>query len=379
MTDDGAEKAVNSKDVRIRKLFEAEVVRADQDVNLGRAALLVAQEEYPQMPVERYLSRLDMLAEEVQDRLNGESAPPIVLQALLDVLYDRHSFRGNRDVYYDPRNSLLCDVMDRGLGIPLTLGIVLLEVGWRLDLPLVGVNFPGHFLVRFEGEEIRLLVDPFDSGKIHFHEDAQSLLDRVYGGMVRLQPSFLRQASRREMLVRLLTNMKSLYLNVRDDTRALAVVERLLLIHPLAPGEIRDRGTLLARLGRTAEAVEQLEAYLEFSPRATDANRIRTLLERLREEPEADRRSKKRPTTKAAPATDGAKAKPEEASKNPSTTKSKKGPAVEAARKSSPGKKARKRPDPRSEGGPDREERGGGGKRDDDHRDAAGGSRDEDG
>lgn len=301
MTDDGADNAVNPQGIETRKRFEAEVVRADHDVNLGRAALLVAQEEYPQMPVDRYLSRLDLLAEEVRDRLNGEAAQPIVLQELIGVLYERHNFRGNRDVYYDPRNSLLCDVMDRGLGIPLTLGIIMLEVGWRLDLPLVGVNFPGHFLVRFEGDAIRLLIDPFDDGKIHFHDDAQALLDRVYGGMVRLQPSFLRQASRREMMVRLLTNMKSLYLNVRDDTRALAVVERLLLIHPLAPGEIRDRGTLLARLGRTAEAVEQLEAYLEFSPRATDANRIRVLLERLREKPGADRRSKKRPSSERAP------------------------------------------------------------------------------
>lgn len=271
------------------------MVQPDQDLDLARAALLVAREEYPQLPVERYLSRLDLIAEEVQDRLDGESAEPVVLQELISVLYDRNNLRGNREAYYDPRNSLLSDVLDRGLGIPLTLGIVMLEVGWRLKLPLVGVNFPGHFLVRFQGDVVRLLVDPFDSGKIYFDDDAQGLLDRVYGGMVRLQPSFLRQASRREMLARLLTNMKSLYLNVRDDRRALAVVEKLLLIHPLSPGEIRDRGTLLARLNRPAEAVEQLEAYLEFSPRASDANRIRVLLERLRQEAGADRRKAPHP------------------------------------------------------------------------------------
>jgi regulator of sirC expression with transglutaminase-like and TPR domain len=254
----------------------------DDQVNLARAALLVAAEEYPQLPVEPYLVRLDQLSEEVKDRLDSETAPLIVLQELLRVLYRQRGFHGNRESYYDPRNSFLSDVLDRRKGIPLTLGIVVLEVGWRLDLPLEGVNFPGHFLVRYSGEDLSLLVDPFDQGRVRFEDQAQELLDRVYGGMVRLQPGFLKTAGRREMLVRLLTNLKGVYLNVEDHRRALAAVERILLIHPTAPTEIRDRGTLLARMGRTEEALEQLEWYLDYAPEAADAGRIRALVDELK-------------------------------------------------------------------------------------------------
>lgn len=265
-----------------RARFTREVEQADDQIDLARAALLVAQEEYAQLPVEPYLARLDQLAEAVKDRLANETAPVLVLRELLQTLYNRHRFRGNRDAYYDPRNSFLSDVLDREKGIPLTLGIVVLEVGWRLGLPLEGVNFPGHFLVRFQGEEFALLVDPFDGGKLRFEDQAQELLDRVYGGMVRVQPAFLRRAGRRDMIVRLLTNLKGVYLNVGDHRRALAAVERILVIHPTSATEIRDRGTLLARMGRTEEALEQLEWYLDYAPEAADAGRIRELVDQLR-------------------------------------------------------------------------------------------------
>ncbi|MGB1780385.1 MAG: transglutaminase family protein, partial [Longimicrobiales bacterium] len=125
-----------------------ELAGSDVELDLGRASLLIAAEEYPQLCVDLYLARLDQVAEEVKDRLANETAPLIVLEDLLKTLFERRKFRGNRKAYYDPRNSFLNDVLDRGAGIPLTLGIVLLEIGWRLQLPLEGVNFPGHFLVR---------------------------------------------------------------------------------------------------------------------------------------------------------------------------------------------------------------------------------------
>ncbi len=275
-------------DPSLRHRFLTEVGKADEEVNLARAALMVAREEYPQLSEERYLGRLDLLAEETRDRLDDENAHLVVLQEVLDSLYTRHGFRGNRKAYYDPRNSFLNDVLDRGLGIPLTLGIVVLEVGWRLGLPLEGVNFPGHFLVRFSGDAIDLLIDPYDGGAVRFEDEAQELLDRVYGGMIRVQDSFLKAASKREMLVRLLMNLKSLYLNVRDHNRALAVVERILLVRPIAAGEIRDKGVILARMGRKEEALEQLEAYLNVAPDASDSERILALVEDLKNGSGAD-------------------------------------------------------------------------------------------
>ncbi len=270
-----------------RGLLGEAVRKSECDLELGRAALLIAQEEYPQLPVERYMTRLDALAEAAKDRLDGETAGPVVLQEMIRTLYEREGLRGNKEAYHDPRNSFLNDVLDRRLGIPLTLGIILLEVGWRLELPLEGVNFPGHFLVRYRGASHNLLIDPFDNGRIRFEDEAQELLNQVYGGMVRMQDAFLRSATKRDMIHRLLLNLKGLYVNVRDDERALAVVERLLLLRPDSPGERRDRGMLLVKLGRSSEATEQLQRYLEFAPQAVDAVRIRSLVRRLQQEGDA--------------------------------------------------------------------------------------------
>lgn len=264
-----------------RQLFTREVARPDDEMNLARGALLVAREQYPQLPVELYLGRLDQLAEEVRDRLDEETAPPVVLQELLATLFERHGFKGNRDAYYDPRNSFLNDVLDRRLGIPLTLGMVLLEVGWRLGLPLEGVNFPHHFLVRYRGDAVDLLIDPFEGGQVRFEDQAQEFLDRVYGGMVRVRPSFLKGASRRDMLVRLLTNLKGLYLNVGDDPRAAAALERILVLRPDATTERRLLGLVLARMGRSREAAGHLRAFLDEEPDSPEAPRVRALLRGL--------------------------------------------------------------------------------------------------
>jgi regulator of sirC expression with transglutaminase-like and TPR domain len=264
-----------------RSRFAAHITAPEQDVDLALAALLVAAEEYPQLEPELYLRRLDLLAERVRDRLADETAPLVVLHEMNRVLFEDEGFRGNAEAYYDPRNSFLNDVLDRRLGIPLTLSIVYLEVGWRLGVPLTGVNFPGHFLVRYEGAALQLLVDPFQKGEVRFQDQAQELLDRVYGGEVRLQPQYLRRAGKKDIIIRLLANLKGVYLNVRDDARALAAIERILLVRPSAVEETRDRGMVLARVGRVDEAIVELRSYLSTLPDAPDAERVRMLLDEL--------------------------------------------------------------------------------------------------
>lgn len=265
-----------------RKEFAREVERPEEELDLARAALLVAREEYPQLPVDRYIMRLDVLAEETRDRLGSESAPAVVLAEAIRHLFVVRKLRGNRDHYHDPRNSFLNDVLDRGLGIPLTLAVVLLEVGWRLDLPMEGVNFPGHFLVRYSREAVEFLIDPFHGGKIRLREEAQKILDRQHGGIVRLDEHHLNTASKRDMIVRLLLNLKGIYQRSGDHERALSVVERILIVRPTAPSQIRDRGYLLARLGRPEEAVTQLETYLTFAPGARDVDRVEALVRELK-------------------------------------------------------------------------------------------------
>lgn len=266
-----------------RTRFAAEVAKPEPEVDLATAALLIAAEEYPQLVVEPYLRRLDELAERVKDRQWDATAPVVVLQDLSRVLFEEESFRGNREAYYDARNSFLNDVLDRRLGIPITLSVVYLEVGWRLGLPLHGVNFPGHFLVRYDGEALKLLVDPFQGGMIRFEDEAQDLLDHVYGGSVPLQPAFLRIADRKAVLVRMLENLKGTWLNNRDDVRALSALERILLILPDSPDHVRDLGMVLTRLSRLDEAAVALQRYLALVPDAPDAARVRLLLEQLEE------------------------------------------------------------------------------------------------
>jgi regulator of sirC expression with transglutaminase-like and TPR domain len=264
-----------------RTRFAAMVELPDQAIDLASAALLIAAEEYPQLVIESYLRRLDLLAERVRDRLSDETAPVLVLQDLSRVLFTEEGFHGNQEDYYDPRNLFLNDVLDRRIGIPITLSILYLEVGWRLGLPLEGINFPAHFLVGYRGEAMRLLIDPFQNAMVRFEDEAQGLLDNAYGGRVQLRPEFLRAATRKDILVRLLSSLKSIYLNHHDDARALNTIERVLLVRPESIDDIRDRGKTLVRLGREAEAIPLLRDYLQRAPAAADAPSVRVLLDRL--------------------------------------------------------------------------------------------------
>jgi regulator of sirC expression with transglutaminase-like and TPR domain len=264
-----------------RSRFADVVQKPEPEIDLASAALLIAAEEYPQVTPEPYLRRLDELAERARDRLWDATAPIMMLQEVNRVMFEEEGFQGNRTEYYDPRNSFLNDVIDRRRGIPITLSIVYLELGWRLDLPLHGVNFPGHFLVRYAGEAVQLLVDPFQNGMIRFEDEAQALLDHVYGGSVRMQPEFLRIADRRDILIRLLTNLKGNYLNRRDDRRALSAIERILVVRPDSADDERDRGIVLTRLGRDRDATAALNRYLELVPDAPDSARVRLLLDQL--------------------------------------------------------------------------------------------------
>lgn len=267
-----------------RARFADVVGKPEPQIDLALAALLIAAEQYPQLAPEPYLRRLDELAERARDRLWDETAPIVMVQEVSRVLFEEEGFRGNRMEYYDPRNSFLNDVIDRRMGIPITLSILYLEVGWRLGIPLHGVNFPGHFLVRYPGEAVQLLVDPFQNGMVRFEDEAQDLLDHVYGGSVRMQPDFLRRADRRDILVRLLSNLKGNYLNRRDDVRALSAIERVLIVRPDSADDERDRGIVLTRLGREREAAAALQRYLELVPDAPDTARVQLLLDQLETE-----------------------------------------------------------------------------------------------
>ena len=267
-----------------RQNFYQEINQPDAQINLAASALYIAQEEYPDLEVAAYLNALDVMAAEVEERLPVERYPLRMLQSLNQYFYDDLGYTGNTSDYYDPRNSFLNDVIDRRTGIPITLSLVYLEVARRLDFPMVGVNMPGHFLIRPEFQDAGIFVDTFNRGEILFEQDCEERLAQIYGRPVQLQPRFTEAVSSRQLLTRMLTNLKFIYLNRKDLSRALAAVERILLLFPDAPMELRDRGLLYYQLGYLSKASQDLEIYLAMLPNAADADAIRRLLEQIRDE-----------------------------------------------------------------------------------------------
>lgn len=266
-----------------REAFWSEIQQPAERIDLARAALAIAREEYPDLDPEPYLARLDAMAEAIAPALPPERYPLRVLQAISRHLFEELGFRGNRDRYYDPRNSFFNDVLDRRTGIPITLSLVYLEVARRLDFPMVGVGMPGHFIIRPDREEMELFVDAFAGGEILFPQDCADRLAQIYGQPAILRPEFLQPVDTRRFLVRMLTNLKAIYVNGNDVPRALAAVERILLLVPDTSGELRDRGLLYYQLDRWGEARRDLETYLARVPDAGDRPWVRQLLDRLGE------------------------------------------------------------------------------------------------
>ena len=265
--------------------FYSEIHQPDEQIDLAKAALYIAQEEYPDLDVDAYMNALDVMAAEVEERLPVERYPLRIIQSLNKYLYDDLGYKGNTSDYYDPRNSYLNEVIDRHTGIPITLSLVYLEIARRLDFPMVGIGMPGHFLIRPEFEDTGIFVDAFNQGEILFEQDCEQRLAQIYGHPVPLQPMFLQPVSPRQLLVRMLTNLKFIYLNRKDLARALAAVEYILLLLPDAAMELRDRGLLYYQLGYKSNASQDLEIYLAMLPNAEDADAIRRLIEQLNRNP----------------------------------------------------------------------------------------------
>lgn len=249
---------------------------------LDHAALLIAAEEYCNLVIETYLSKLDRLAERVAAQLHSDAGPYETLDRMRTVLCEEEGFTGNTQEYYDPRNSFLNEVLDRKTGIPIALATVYMEIGRRIDFRLDGIGFPGHFLVKHVTPNEDIIVDPFHGGQILRRDDLQSRLDASFGGRVRNEPSLLRSVTSTELLFRMLSNLKAIYLHTRDSARALAAVERMLVLDPKQSREQRDRGVLLARLDRPYEALSVLARYRELEPDAQDADDVDSLMEQLK-------------------------------------------------------------------------------------------------
>jgi len=262
--------------------FAREVSRPDPDIDLARAALTIARGEYPGLDIDAYLERLATLADMAMSvRQTGD--PLGRLHRLREYLFEEQGFRGNVEDYYDPRNSYLNEVLDRRLGIPITLSLVLIEVGQRLGLQMEGIGLPGHFVTgaRVGGESV--LLDPFNGGAILTGEACGDLVARAVGRPVELTAEQFVPVTKRQFLARVLTNLKGAYWRREAWRKAVTVIDRLLVLTPEAGAEWRDRGTAWTSLGEWARGLADWERYLTQCPDAADHEKVRTQFRRIRQ------------------------------------------------------------------------------------------------
>jgi regulator of sirC expression with transglutaminase-like and TPR domain len=261
---------------------------AAEPPRLDLAALAIAMLNQPELDAPACLHTLDALAARVQMEVERHTDHGEVLgglSALRHVLADIEGFRGNEEDYQAPENSFLDQVLERKVGLPISLSVLYLEVARRAGIPLYGVPFPGHFLVACDSGDHKLVVDPFHGGTILTEEGCKELLRQV-APQLRFNPSMLAPAPVELIVYRMLSSLRRVYLEREECERGLAVVDLLLMLAPNHPGELRTRAALLATLGAYRAALQDVERCLELSPEAPDRDRLELTVRELRERAE---------------------------------------------------------------------------------------------
>ena len=268
--------------------WEEIVSRPEESIDLAEAALAIAAEEYRGLDIPDYLARIDEMGATLRQRLRRDITTTETIIALNHYLFDELGFSGNATDYYDPRNSYLNEVLDRRLGIPITLSIVYVEVGRRAGLGLRGVSFPGHFLVKCAVRNGAVVLDPYARGVSLGMDDLRQRTRAVQGGgAAQASDDELRRmlvaAGKKDILARVLRNLKAIYLQKREMERALSASMRLIALDPRTAEEYRDRGAIYHELECFRAALVDYERYLQLRPRADDAQAVKERLAELQQ------------------------------------------------------------------------------------------------
>ena len=271
-----------NQEVTLRRLFAANIRRREERIDLALAALLIAKEEYSRLVIEDYIERLDLIAGRLAVEIDLEAKAESVALTIVAFLCHEEGFDGaGPDNYYDARNSYLNEVMDRRIGIPITLSLTYMEVARRAGLTLMPVAMPAHFLVRLSRGADQVYIDPFNSGQVLDVAGCQRIYENHFGDEVAFSESFLGAATKRQVISRILRNLKSVYLRESDFERALRCVDLLMTVTPWGLDELRDRGFLRYRLGHLEEAVSDLQTYTQHAPPGPELETVRKALRRI--------------------------------------------------------------------------------------------------
>lgn len=264
--------------------FQNIVSGPDRNINLAEAALLIAAPEYPELDLNACLQQVDDMATVCRGRLGRSPDPARTLTTLGEYLFQDLGFKGDLQTFNDPRNSFLNEVLKRRCGIPITLSVLYMEVGRRLGLPVHGISFPGHFLVKVEVDGVDRIIDPFSGGAGLDHAELERRLEHVATPKEKWNlEQLLMPASKREILARMLRNLKNIYVNSEDYTRALRIQDLLLDVLPDVPQEIRDRALLHDKLDHLRAAVADYQMYLLMAPDSEDSTRVQGRVSELRQ------------------------------------------------------------------------------------------------
>ncbi len=260
-----------------------EIAALDEEAfSLDRASLTMAMEEYPELDVQAYLRQLDLFAARAEVLIGEDRSAVNIIKGINEILFVQEALRGNDDDYYDPRNSYLNEVLDRKLGIPISLSVVYMEVAKRINFPIKGIGFPGHFLMKHVANDRDIIIDAYGLGRILTPNDCQDLLDKIYNGTVAMNASLLQPMEKRSILTRMLYNLKGVYTQKEQYSKALSVIEKILMINPWTPSEVRDRGMIYMQTSLFAKALADLESYLAHAVAPEDSSNIQNHIKMLR-------------------------------------------------------------------------------------------------
>ena len=258
--------------------------RSDESVPLLETALLIARDEYPGLDADLYDTLAQSHAEHLRPEIEAIDSWPLKMAAINRHLFEELGYTGNHDEYYDPRNSYLNEVFERRLGNPITLAMVQMEVARRLGVPLDGVSFPGHFLVRLPVDDGILVMDPFNGGRPLGADELRERAKPHLGGDIpddNALMHILDPASHRAILIRMLRNLHGVYAERDEWDRAARSADRVLKLSPEQPEALRDRGLAYLNMDYQHGARHDLARYLQLAPEAADAGAMRERLVEL--------------------------------------------------------------------------------------------------
>jgi regulator of sirC expression with transglutaminase-like and TPR domain len=258
---------------------------ADDRIDLAHGALLIAKAAYPDLNESIYLERLDRMASRVKLDMTANTESEDIITELNYILFEQEKFRGNRENYYDPDNSFLNRVIDRKTGIPITLSLIYIEVAGRLGLDVRGIGLPGHFITALYHAAGKIYIDPFNRGEIRTVDECLEIVRANKGKTVTSDLHWLQPIGRKELLARMLRNLKLIYARQDNDVMLFKTIHWILTLQPEAPAELSARAMLYEAMGNPKQAVKDWQRYIANIGDHESATKICARIDYLKKQP----------------------------------------------------------------------------------------------